>query len=273
MVAPRFGRVLRLLLVAPFSALLVATVGIAAAKPERASAWRDHDIKIDGFDDDWQGLTAPAKGARLAGGFVNDGDWIYVCVQARDPLTRDQISGNGLIVWFDPDGGRKRTFGVRFPVAFPDNFAGPPPRDRVQPIPGDQASPPRQLGGQDEVTILGPDKNDEHTVQIAHSGGIEARLALHMGALVYELKVPLNRAEHPFAVGATPGSVVRVELQTPEYRGPYRAPRGQGGMAGGAVAIGGGRGGGIRGAYGGGFDARALKPLDSTMTVQLASPK
>jgi hypothetical protein len=270
MAAPRFGRLARLLLVAPFIALLAATVGVAAGKPERASAWRDHDIKIDGFDDDWQGLTAPAKGARIAVGFVNDGEWLYVCVQARDTITRDQIHGNGLIIWFDPDGGKKKTFCVRFPVAPPDTFSGPPPRDRAQPVPGDQAPPPSQLGGQDEVTILGPGKDEEHTVAIDHSGGIAARVALHMGALVFELKVPLNREEHPYAVGVTPGAVLRVEMQTAEYRGPFRALRGRGGM-GGTIVIGGGRGGGIYGGYGNTLDPRALKPMDTTMTVQLAS--
>jgi hypothetical protein len=264
-----------LLLVVPLSALLLVTMVAAAAKPERASAWRDREITVDGFDEDWQGLTAPAKGVKIAVGFVNDADWLYICVLARDTLTRDQITGNGLIIWLDPDSGKKKTFGIRFPVGAPENFAGPPPRGRVQPVPGDQTPPPARpsdrLVAQDEVTILGPGKNEEHTVPIEHSGGIAARLATHMGALVYELRVPLKRAEHAYAVGVEPGAVLRVEMQTPEYSGPYRGPRGRGGL-GGTIVIGGGRGGGIYGGYGGGaVDARALKPLDTTMIVQLAA--
>jgi hypothetical protein len=267
----------RVLLLAPLAVLLLATAIAHAAKPDRTSAWRDdRDIRIDGFDGDWHGLTTPAKGARIATGFVNDDEWLYVCVQAKDRTARDQIVGQGLVVWIDRDGGKKRTFGIRFPLGRSGGFAGQPPRDRIPeapPDPGRGGPPPDRLVSQDEFGVLGPGKDDEVRLSTRHAGGIEARVAIHEGTLVYELKVPLKQSgDHPYAIGVEPGAVLRVEMVTPEYRGPMRQGRGPSGGAGGTIGGGGGGwGGGIRGAYPVGADPRVLNPLKLTTSVQLAS--
>jgi hypothetical protein len=109
---------------------------------------------------------------------------------------------------------------------------------------GRAAPEPDRIWGQDEILILGKGRKREDPLPIAEAGGIEARMAIHDGALIYELKVPLKGGgDRGLAVGADPGQSLRVAIETAPFQGPsmgYSVRRGP--------AIGvtmGGRGGGI----------------------------
>ena len=98
---------------------------------------------------------------------------------------------------------------------------------------------------------------------------------------MYELKVPLQRADGiEYAVGAKPGALIAIGLETPKWEGPSFAERmggmmGGGGMGGGGMGGGGGRGGGGggggRGGGGGGRGGEPAKPMNAWALVQLAS--
>jgi hypothetical protein len=198
---------------ASVAALLVLVsapfVSVQASKAERTSAWRDRVITIDGSDGDWAGLTTPVKNSHVSLGFVNDGDWLYLCLQAKDEATRHQIASTGLIVWLDAEKGKKDAFGIRFPSARSFPLVGEQPADRPAGWPG-------------EIDVLGPGKNRAQTVPLDQAGGIQVRGGILPEVLIFELKVPLRPGDdHPYAVGAGPGQVIRATIETPEYRGPY----------------------------------------------------
>jgi len=230
-----------LLLLASFA--LVSVIAYAATT-ERASAWRNRDIRIDGSDEEWKGQELPVKKQHFSLGIVNDGEWLYFCVPTMDIGTKAQISNAGLVVWLDPEGGKKRRFGIHFPVPNPPQ----PPGMRRPPMRGGEGQPapaegePQPVPGQDVVGILGPGKSDAKLVSLDEAGGIEAHVGVHGDLIVYELKVPLRRtAEHPYAPNVEPGQTVRLEIETAPLRGPIMPtgpyPRG----AGIVVPIGGGR--------------------------------
>ena len=240
-----------------------ARVPAGAESRQLTSEWRDRDIRIDGIDEEWRGLTRPVKGHHFAVGFVNDADALYFCLVTKDETTLRQISRLGLILWIDPPAGKKHTFGVRFPVTYGPGRPGRPAgrtTDRADDAPRGEVD---AAGfGQREIEILGPGRNDVRSIENG-STGVVARFTVKDDLVVYELKVPLAKGEGaPFAPGAQAGSVVRIGLQTPEWRGPL--PGRRGGIGIGACT----RGGGI---FYPGADMAMLKPLDISAELKLAS--
>jgi hypothetical protein len=230
-----------------------------------SSAWRVQPIRIDGNDEDWYGLTSPVKGQRFAIGLLNDSEAIYLCLVTKDRVLTTQIERQGLMVWLDPTGAKKRSFGIQFPID-PRLEAMRDPGRRPRQVSPEGEPLPEDIG-QGAVGILGSGKSGPKRVPMEEAGGIAARLAVHGDLLVYEMRIPLKGSQPgPYAVNAEPGSSLRLELQTPEWRGPMPIARGR-------IAIGAaGPGPGGRGMIGyPPIDGAVLKPMDATAIVRLAT--
>jgi hypothetical protein len=259
-----------------------------ARQAELSSHWKDRTITIDGVDDEWTNLTQSIDKPPIAIGIVNDGDSLYLCVKASDQATRMQILRQGLMVWFDPQGGEKKVFGIKYPVPGPMELppGGARGRYRSAPEGGQQRvpfeEPPNRL------EIYGPRKEDQRTLVLEEARGIQVKVGEAEGVLVYELKVALARqVEGSFGIGAAPGATVGVGLETPEMQRPDGGPgrRGAGGGFGGpgGGGFGGPRGGmggaggmGGPGEMGGGRPGRGFempKPMKVWVTARLASER
>jgi hypothetical protein len=143
----------------------------------------------------------------------------------------------GLTLWLDPAGAeRKKTFGVRY-------RARPPARIEVL-----------RQGGKDATPV-----NDG-------TGGFAARMDSRPDLLVYELRVPLRKADAaPLAPDIAAGAALRVTLETPEWRGPL-PPAGRG-----RVQVGVGVGGPHGGIFYPGVDTSLLKPIAVAGALRLAA--
>ncbi len=81
------------------------------------SAWRERPIKIDGKYTDWNESTVYYdENAKAVLNLVNDTGYLYICLISRNRAIETKIMESGFIIWFDPDGGQKKVFGIRFPV-------------------------------------------------------------------------------------------------------------------------------------------------------------
>ena len=178
----------------------------------------------------------------------------------------------GFSLWFDPDGGKERAFGIGFPLGreeMPDrsmieDMRSGMDQQRIQAFLKDS------LG---ELEILGPGKDVKKRISVEEAKGIEVDLQASGGRLVYEIKVPLlHDEEHPYAVGAREGDLIGIGMETPEIdmaamreKMGGRSPGGMGG------------GGGMRGAggmgMGGGRRPQMPTRLKIWMTLRLASDK
>jgi hypothetical protein len=251
-------------------------VAVHAGALDWASQWRDRAITIDGADGDWEGLTMAVKGQHFSLGVVNDGDAIYVCLPTKDRVTKAQIARSGLVVWFERVSGKKGAFGVHFPVGLRpevmDYGRGRGARPDAAREPSDDRKPPEvtQVGGQDEIEILGPKKDDVLPVPLDRSG-IAAQIGVHEDLMVFELKVPLKKgAGQPYGIAAEPGEELRVEVRTPEWRGPLPQRPGPIGIN---IGVGmRGRGPGAVG-WPAGADASVLTPVELKMVLRLARPR
>jgi len=212
--------------------------------------------------------------------FVNDGEFLYMRLSATDPGARAQITRQGLIVWFDSGGGKKKKFGVRYPVV--ERGEGGGYGGGFGRRGGDQGDSGSTAGSQDDtqppnerVDILGPGKNDARELMRDHLQGIDVAYRVEQGTLQYELKVPIAKTDdHPYAIEADAGKPIGIGLETPKMQRPS-FEGGGGGFGGGGMGHGGGmgRGGGGMGRRGGGGGGRGYqppKPLNTWGTLTLA---
>ena len=263
--------------------VVTAAAVFAGKRSQIDSHWRDRDVVIDGNNSEWAGPLRPVQENHpVVTAAMNDGQFLYVVLSTSDATVRRQILRQGLIVWFDPSGGDKKHFGVKFPVGLlPEEAAGRgrggfrrggerPPDD---PASGDPAQPDHPEPT-NRLEVYGPQKDDAHSFVTEMAPGIAVKIGQVEGYLVYELKVPLARtADMPYAIESKPGALIGFGLETPKIERPARAGgRGMGGFGGRGGGLG-GRGGGMGGRRGGGDRNRPepAKPLKTWAAIQLAA--
>jgi hypothetical protein len=251
---------------------IAAGVTLVAAEKSGVSArWRSGEITIDGVAKEWEGLAVPLTETKASIGVVNDGETLYLCLLASEAQTRGQILRRGLIVWFDPAGGTKKALGIKFPVG----TAGADGGRSARHSPADTTTKePEPIEVVDRLEILGPGKNDRRSLVLEQVPGIHVKIGQAQGVVVYELSIPLQQAEdHPYAVGARPGTLIGIGLSTPEQERSVTPsggqPRSGFGGIGGRGGMGGGMGGSPSGMGKGEFTP--VKPVNTWIKVQLAS--
>ncbi|UCC38965.1 MAG: hypothetical protein JSV96_14310 [Candidatus Aminicenantes bacterium] len=222
---------------------------------ELDSNWRSREVVVDGNNNEWLGAMLYFEGEYISVGIRNDESFFYMCMIAEEPIIRAQVMRQGFTVWFDPDGGDEKTFGIKFPIGMqaigtPEKMI--PRREREsEPDPEEMQRAFRRLLA--ELEILGPGKDEQARLKVEEAKGIDIVLNISGEMLVYELKVPLlHNEQHPYAVGAEVGNLIGVGLEIPKLDMSAIRDRMGGRRPGGTGMPGGGRigGMGMRGARG-----------------------
>ncbi len=266
-----FERIISGRMVAISSILLLFTFllnGCGNGKLELNSDWRDREITIDGKNADWLGAMLFFEEDNVSVGLLNDENFFYICMIAEDQFIRAQVMMQGFTLWFDPDGGKKKTFGIKYPLGMraSDLPMGMMRDEQARERPREVPRKPMN-----ELEILGSGKDEVKKMLIEEAKGIDINIEFSSGMLVYELKVPLIQSElHPYAVGAVAGSSVGLGLETAKIGRPDM----RSGMSGGREEI--SPPGRMRGGVGGrgmpgGRRPRMPRPLKIWAVVQLAS--
>jgi hypothetical protein len=242
--------------------------GCSNGKLELNSDWRDREITIDGKNADWLGAMLFFEEDNISVGLLNDDNFLYICMIAEDQFIRAQVMRQGFTLWFDPDGGKEKIFGIKYPVGMKaSGLPGGIERDD-QNLERAREAPRRPMN---ELEILGPGKDEVKKMLVEEAKGIDIHVEFSSGMLVYELKVPLIQSEqHPYAIGAEADSSVGIGLETakmerPDMRSGMSGEGGRGGPTGGMRGGAGGRG------MPGGRRSRMPQPLKIFAVVQLAS--
>ena len=215
-----------------------------------ASFWSDAGIMIDGRTDDWRDRLYAVEDTGVSFGVQNDDHFVYVCLRAADRRAAAQILRTGLIVWFDPKGGKDKILGVHYPLELdvnelPGFSGGAGAQDAGARRERRQALAERR----DEIEILGPGRDESNRLKMEDLKGIEAAFTNAGGVFAYELKIPLAaRPESPYAIGLSSGHLVGIGFDSPRPdilmggRGAGGRMGGRG-MGGAMIGGGGGRGG------------------------------
>lgn len=195
----------------PFLLLCTGLIVGCSSSIELTSHWKDHEISIDGQLTDWQNATTTVEKSHASLGVKNDDDYVYICFSTNERRTQMQMLVFGFTVWLDPEGGKNKTLGIRYPVrsGLPARrlFSRENPEDLRQLL----ESIPY------EFEILGPGKEDRQRVLFIDAKGINARLGAVQGTIVYELKIPLRKTnEHPIAISTENVKKLGICFETTE---------------------------------------------------------
>lgn len=255
----------------PFSIALAFVFAIAhltgCKDLELDSRWPDSDVKVDGVNSEWDNSTTYIKDEKVLVGVMNDEDFLYISLITDSPALRRQMMGQGFIVWFDPTGGKKKTFGIQYPLGLQE--MGVSMADFVEPEANNERR--REIIEQSltELIIRGSDKDDWDRMVIKDATGIQVKIS-DSGPFIYELKVPLRKSEgHPYSIGETKESV-GIGMEMREFdRESIMAGRGR--MRGGHMGPPRGMRGGMGDVPGGGMHRPEMaKPIKLWAKVQLA---
>lgn len=244
---------------------------VGCSSLEVKSTWREREIAVDGKSDDWLGAMYYLEEENISFGLLNDEDYLYICMIAEDRFIRAQVMWQGLTLWFDPDGGKEKTFGIRFPLGRREKGEGRlmgmrEERDQEEFLEAFEQS-------LTDLEILGPGKDLRKRIAVDEAKGIDITLKASTGVLVYELKVPLLHDEqHPYAVGAKAGDLIGIGIEIAKMDRDAIRER-MGGRPGGGGIPGGGGGGGRPGGMGmrGGRGPQMPNGLKVWLAVQLTS--
>jgi hypothetical protein len=240
------------------------------------STWRNRDITVDGKSGDWLGTKYYFEDISVSVGLINDDHDLYVSFMTENRMLMGQIMMQGLTLWLDPKGGKEKTFGIKFPVG-PQEGRGAPPEltekvDREDMMEGSQEA-------LKELEILGSKDKVVKKLAVDDAKGIDVKLRVEGGLLVYEIKVPLSSSdEQPYAVGAKVGDTIGFGFESPKLemsrpagmRGSDMPGGGRGGAPPGGM--GGGPPGGLGGMSGRGMGFQMPEKLKIWATVKLAFP-
>lgn len=212
--------------------LLVGFCGCGGVKLE--SSWREQKITVDGRDGEWgDKYFFDKEGAIL--GLANDDEHMYLFLSTTDRALQMKLLRQGFTVSFDPKGGKKSKFGVRYPLGLNEEdlwllmerLRGGEqlrPRRPGQRV-GSQINPQMlesmytTVMGVGQLEILGGSAHKKQLLSLASVPEIEVALSFAEKRLVYELKVPLariDRGEYQVGIGIAEGGTVGVGLLTPE---------------------------------------------------------
>jgi hypothetical protein len=219
--------------------VLIATLACGGRVYVVKSVLPPSEVRIDGIAEEWQGALSFIEEEELFVGFLNDQNNLYVCLKAGDERSPARLMRQGLTVWFDPVGGNKKVFGIKYPLG------GPPGgwnRQRMMDQPDDtQETRPRRLPDEMEILRSENESPEIMTLDQAKKQGLEVKASISEGAFVYELKIPLVISEgRAIAVGVRPNAVVGILFESGKLDQSRMQGRPTGGMGGG---MGGGRGG------------------------------
>lgn len=254
------------------SALLISITLLlivsCSSSDKMISIKNDKNVMIDGSSGEWLKDLKHDSEKKIAYGFKNDDEFLYMCIVFDEPSKLLLIRA-GAIVWFEGEDDSK-TFGIRYPLpkfeagGVEQNFGREifnreNIKDRIQQF----------FLKQTELSIVNKEKYPLGQFPItSNKEGIQAKVGYSNDRFVYELRVPLKNAEsYLYRADVNPGEIITVKFETEEFELKETSNRG------GMMPPGGGGGNGRIPTQGKGMEMRRerlnLEPLNFSVTVQL----
>lgn len=181
---------------------------------------KDREIKIDGDAVDWFQHLNPLKGDKITWGSARDEKFLYLVLRVPDKGYAACAQKGGLTVWFDPQGGKKKFFGIRFPSVAshtggvnPGSFQNPPKPGENNPPPAATQTDRPSLGSQ-PLALEFVDKggnSQRPSPDVLASSGVEAKTSTSNGVFTCEMKLTLGGdPKTPFSISLGPEKILGI---------------------------------------------------------------
>ncbi|GAB2777435.1 hypothetical protein GCM10027275_20640 [Rhabdobacter roseus] len=245
--------------------LLLLLLGLAGCSSSKVvpyeSKWNAPFSYVDEVKPDRQDQRS-----RLQYGIINDDQYLYITLKARDPQTVQQIITNGLRLSFSPAGKRGGATSLLFPVVTRDDKKALRRMDVDLP---NSLGMARMLEAFNKEAIWKDQRGERFINLVNGSTGIRSHIALADGELTEQISIPFAM------LGFNPQQVASLDMgikvEGTSSQGGGISPRvsiGMGGMGMGGMGMGGG-GVGV-GVGGGGRNNPNDRAVDIRLQVRLA---
>jgi hypothetical protein len=171
-----------------FSLLQTAIIPGCSSTKELNSESLSGTYIVDGRAEKWNGKKMlDLKDAGLLVGIQNDASNMYICLMSTDRATSRLMTAAGMIIWIEPEHGKK--FGIHYPL----------PISKPSLTEGSISS-----GYRTEMEVLGPEKDEitqSSTLTSESDYGITAAFRDSSGLATLELKIPRRAKQEPYGAG------------------------------------------------------------------------
>jgi hypothetical protein len=161
---------------------------------------------IDGHSNEWYGKKmVEFKDEGILVGIQNDADYVYICLMSSNRSSSRFMTQAGMILWFEPDGGKK--FGIHYPIG-----RTPQPKDAFEST---------EASGYTDLDILGPENDAitrSSTLTSENEYGISAACCDSLGTTVIELKIPRKPKQIPYGIMVASGKSVSMNIESGTFQ-------------------------------------------------------
>jgi hypothetical protein len=256
----------------------IAFIAVGCRGIQIASYWPATPILIDGHSQDWDNVPRQViKKSGISCGVCNTDSSLCLLIRTTDEQLGRTIQQQGLTLWFDSTGKKKKTFGFSYRGKGPnmrgymyqrpsgekqDEQSGPPP---IAGVSGERSNPPsmpKDMPSQAGLALLLNPKAERIPIRADDMNPPIAELLSEGVGYTFELSVPLSVTEAKYSIPACAGSVISIGIdfsggETLMKRGQPDSGSGRGnsggwGQPGGDRPEGGGGPGGMQGPEGNG---------------------
>lgn len=241
--------------------LLAALAGCSSSRTMTyESKWNAPFSYVDEVKPDQQDQKS-----RLRYGIINDDQYVYITLKTKDPTTIQNILESGMKIAFSPDGQKKESYSLLFPVVMKED------RKALKRIDTDL---PNSLGldlllDSYNKEAVWKDNKGQHFINLAvPDGSIKSHIAMDKnGELTEQIAIPFSLMAVNVKETGMLGVSIKVDGQSSQSGFSPRIGIGLGG----GIGMGGGMGVGI--GTGGGYGSRYNgndRNVDIKLEVQLA---
>jgi len=240
--------------------LLITLAGCGSSKTMTyESKWNAPFSYVDEIKPDQQDQKS-----RLKYGIINDDQYVYLTLKTKDPSTIQNILGSGLKISFSPQGQKKESYSLLFPVVMKED------RKALKRIDTDL---PNSLGldllmDSYNKEAVWKDKQGQHFINlVAPDGSIKSHISMDRdGELTEQIAIPFSLMNVSAKETEMLGVNIKVDGQSSQSGFSPRIGIGLGG----GIGMGGGMGVGLgTGGYGSRYNGND-RNVDIRLEVQLA---
>lgn len=208
-----------------FGVILMVLVGVVGAC-SGPTTLQSHSLsqapEVDGTLSEWGGALTRVGDRSVSMSVAPTDSLLYLAIVIPDRDLIRSVAEKGLIVWIDPAGEERHTYGVRYPLGRRAERAGPEQGTGTSgPGAPQEASGLENLFPSDLAVI----RNDtvRYRMPAGLSSALKVQATLDTGSLIYEMAVPISpsraaatgdRREH--GLHSRLNRTVAVGLQTPD---------------------------------------------------------
>jgi len=213
------------------SLLLVGLIGCGSSKIMISNS-PNSKIVIDGNHKDWTGKLKYFEDERVAIGFQNDEEHLYLCMVTADKMIAKKIMALGLTIWFRPDNDEE-TIGLVYPLRMNNvSSKGLLGKNRNKKGSSDfEMTVNAMMQNQGEFEIINDDDEILYSASLGSKDGYKIKVGVVNQKFVYEAQVPIGDNElAQIPVNIFPNEKINIEFQSGEI--DFDEMRGNGGMQG-----------------------------------------